>query len=149
VTDDQLHVLAERIARTVDPTAGACAISEVYDELRSALNPPDGCVRLPDGTDEPATDEVMAALGYIPSLRDLGRWIKPHPYVTQVLRRACGEDDDRPEQLQKAVDLLDKWSRKNADFDARVSPQIESHLKEHSPRHFPAAEADRAAKGGE
>ncbi|MFN0010189.1 MAG: class I SAM-dependent DNA methyltransferase [Phycisphaerales bacterium] len=59
---------------------------------------------------------------------------------TAALRAAAeafGVDQGRPERLGRALALLDKWTRENADFDARVGPQIERALRETAPRHFP------------
>jgi N-6 DNA Methylase len=60
--------------------------------------------------------------------------------VTAALRAAAeafGVDQGRPERFGRALALLDKWTSENADFDARVGPQIEKALRETAPRHFP------------
>jgi hypothetical protein len=59
---------------------------------------------------------------------------------TAALRAAAeafGVDQGRPDRFGRALALLDKWTNENAEFDARVSPQIEKALRETAPRHFP------------
>ncbi|MBN8596952.1 MAG: N-6 DNA methylase [Planctomycetes bacterium] len=59
---------------------------------------------------------------------------------TEALRAATeafGVDQGRPEKFGRALALLDKWTHDNADFDARVSPQIEKALRDTAPRHLP------------